>query len=675
MAAGEHHAGFALEDVGRVVKHRGRHHADVGDLAAAIQQALDQLLHQFRTGQAAVAAHGYVGLAPGQAFRADGAADPVGGLGGQGIANHAADVVGAEDAGGQLRGFRAHSGVSLQSQEILVFIKKVDVQNVGVLEQRIDQLRSGRGRSADGSRGRSGGSGGSGAGCFVLAAGLANQRLNHALQGCQAQFRSFGSPRAAEFLNVLRQFLGILAQAALQPAVRQVNPEQAAGQRQQRGDAEQRRRVERRGQGGAGGEAEFPVRIAAGQGQRLAVVGLAGFQQRLRRVVAELLGEQQLADFLRHGRQGAEEALQVEHQQQGAMHAVVRAAQGGGAVEQPALAEPVGLGADFLAVLQAVQHVQRGIVQRAGPLVVLAGLAVGVQVDVQQAAQRPLRLGLLQAADARRVVGLHGLQQFGIAGHAAGVGGQVGQCLAQRAGLAFGPGAGELLAVHLLGAAEQAEPQQRAGRADAEQRHGHAGQQGAGGARGRSGMAIAIAVVRHRDRWQVVILGSALEKSHATSPRRFILKSASVAARMPETTGAALAFVEAVDQLEMRLHHRHQNQLGDALADGDGERGLAAVPAGHHQLALVVRVDQPDQVAQHHAVLVAQAGARQDQRGQVRVGDMDGQAGGDQQGLARLEDGVLLEHGAQVEAGGAGRGVLRQGEFRADARIEDLGLQ
>ncbi|MNO76169.1 hypothetical protein D3C76_672390 [compost metagenome] len=72
---------------------------------------------------------------------------------------------------------------------------------------------------------------------------------------------------------------------------------------------------------------------------------------------------------------------------------------------------------------------------------------------------------------------------------------------------------------------------------------------------------------------------------------------------------------------------------------------------------------------------MAQARARQDHGRQARVADVDRQAGGDQQGLAWLEDGVFLEQGAQVQAGGAGGGVLRQGEFGAQAWVEDLGLK
>ncbi|MCY1177082.1 hypothetical protein D9M73_173780 [compost metagenome] len=74
-------------------------------------------------------------------------------------------------------------------------------------------------------------------------------------------------------------------------------------------------------------------------------------------------------------------------------------------------------------------------------------------------------------------------------------------------------------------------------------------------------------------------------------------------------------------------------------------------------------------------MLMAQAGARQDQRRQVRVADVDRQASGDQYGFTRLDHGVLLQHGAQVEAGGARCGVLRQREFGTDAGVENLGLQ
>ncbi|MNG18285.1 hypothetical protein D3C84_1023360 [compost metagenome] len=72
---------------------------------------------------------------------------------------------------------------------------------------------------------------------------------------------------------------------------------------------------------------------------------------------------------------------------------------------------------------------------------------------------------------------------------------------------------------------------------------------------------------------------------------------------------------------------------------------------------------------------MAQAGARQNQRRQARIANVDGQAGRDQHGFTRFDHDVFFQHGAQVEAGGAWGGVLRQREFGTDAWVEDLGLQ
>ncbi len=101
VAAGEHHPRLASQHVGGVVQRWGRHQADIADLATGVGQAFDQLLDQHRAGQAAVTADRDLWLALGEGLGADGATDPVGGLGMQGLADHAADVIGAEDAVGQ----------------------------------------------------------------------------------------------------------------------------------------------------------------------------------------------------------------------------------------------------------------------------------------------------------------------------------------------------------------------------------------------------------------------------------------------------------------------------------------------------------------------------------------------------------------------------------------------
>ena len=63
----------------------------------------------------------------------------------------------------------------------------------------------------------------------------------------------------------------------------------------------------------------------------------------------------------------------------------------------------------------------------------------------------------------------------------------------------------------------------------------------------------------------------------------------------------------------------------------------AAVPAAHHQRALVVGVDQADQVAEHDAVLVAEARARKDHRRVAGVADVDRDAGRHERDVARRE--------------------------------------
>ncbi|MNI78989.1 hypothetical protein D3C73_1354150 [compost metagenome] len=81
-------------------------------MAAGFGQALDQLRHQFRTRQAAITAYGNVRFALGQALRANGAAQPVGGLGIEELRNGATNVIGAENAVREL-GYDGGWGVHL----------------------------------------------------------------------------------------------------------------------------------------------------------------------------------------------------------------------------------------------------------------------------------------------------------------------------------------------------------------------------------------------------------------------------------------------------------------------------------------------------------------------------------------------------------------------------------
>ena len=75
---------------------------------------------------------------------------------------------------------------------------------------------------------------------------------------------------------------------------------------------------------------------------------------------------------------------------------------------------------------------------------------------------------------------------------------------------------------------------------------------------------------------------------------------------MAETTGTAFGFGEIVDNFKRRLNHRHQHVLGEAFAGFEGEFFLATVPAAYHQLTLIIRVNQANQIAQHDTVFMAQ---------------------------------------------------------------------
>src|SRR5690606_11393302 len=135
VATGEHDSGGGRQYMGGEVKHRCGHHAQVRDLTAAIDQALDQRLRQQRAGQAPVAADGYARLPLGQAGPADGATDPVVAVGGQAVANHAADVISAKNARRQGRYARGRLGCDRR-----IDIVKVQVKYFRGLEQRVDQL-------------------------------------------------------------------------------------------------------------------------------------------------------------------------------------------------------------------------------------------------------------------------------------------------------------------------------------------------------------------------------------------------------------------------------------------------------------------------------------------------------------------------------------------------------
>ena len=78
-------------------------------------------------------------------------------------------------------------------------------------------------------------------------------------------------------------------------------------------------------------------------------------------------------------------------------------------------------------------------------------------------------------------------------------------------------------------------------------------------------------------------------------------------ARAAKASGAPCAQGELLHDIELRLHHRHDDQLRHAFHGHERERDLTAIPQRNKYLSLVIRIYQSHQIAQHDAVLVSQA--------------------------------------------------------------------
>src|SRR5690242_9292375 len=149
----------------------------------------------------------------------------------------------------------------------------------------------------------------------------------------------------------------------------------------------------------------------------------------------------------------------------------------------------------------------------------------------------------------------------------------------------------------------------------------------------------------------------------------------SVPTGVAEAARTARRGAELRHHLELHLHHRNDYQLRNALARTDGERLSAPIPAGQHQLTLVVRVDQPHEIAEHDAVAMAESGARQNKCSEPWVAQVNGKPGRNELGLAGRERERRCEARAQVESRRPLGSVGGQRELSAETRIEDAHLQ
>ena len=80
---------------------------------------------------------------------------------------------------------------------------------------------------------------------------------------------------------------------------------------------------------------------------------------------------------------------------------------------------------------------------------------------------------------------------------------------------------------------------------------------------------------------------------------------------MPKTTDASKAGIKIINNGELGLNHGHKHHLSDALWWLNYKWSAASIPAGHHELALVVWIYKAYQITQNYAMFMTKARPRQ----------------------------------------------------------------
>jgi hypothetical protein len=140
---------------------------------------------------------------------------------------------------------------------------------------------------------------------------------------------------------------------------------------------------------------------------------------------------------------------------------------------------------------------------------------------------------------------------------------------------------------------------------------------------------------------------------------------------VPEAARAARARLKLRHDLQFDLHDRHDDELRDAFPRLQREGLPGAVPAGDHEFALVVRIDEANEIAEHDAMAVAESRPRQDHSGQARILKIDRKPGRYEFGASGGKLEGRFQKGPQIKAGGATGCVRRQRKFDPKPGIEN----
>src|SRR5690554_1112484 len=113
-----------------------------------------------------------------------------------------------------------------------------------------------------------------------------------------------------------------------------------------------------------------------------------------------------------------------------------------------------------------------------------------------------------------------------------------------------------------------------------------------------------------------------------------------------KTTFTTFTGSEFVDDREVGLNDRDDDQLGDTFQRVENEALVSAIPARDQQLSLIIGIDEADQVAEYDAMFVTEAGAGQDHGCIARISQMDRHAGRNQYRLSWLKCLCMFDAGA-----------------------------
>lgn len=127
------------------------------------------------------------------------------------------------------------------------------------------------------------------------------------------------------------------------------------------------------------------------------------------------------------------------------------------------------------------------------------------------------------------------------------------------------------------------------------------------------------------------------------------------------------------NQLKSDLHNRHEQQLRNSFAGLNKIVIVSVIMQNHADFAMIIRIDDPQTLADPNLTVQAQAASAGDDRDQAGVLDVYRQTGTDQLVAAAGQDDRRIDTGNQINPGGP-RGFIGRHAVLFQQRIDDSGF-